>query len=198
MKVTSIILAGGKNQRLGKNKAIQDIGGKKVIERVLERLRPLSDQILIVVSQQSLELPAFDSVEITADLYPDKGPLGGIYTGLAASGSPCNIVVACDMPFLNTGLLQHMVVLSEGFEAVVPRLGDKMLEPLHAVYSRDCLNILKSRLENNLLSVNQMVSSLRVRFIEKEECRKFYPELLSFFNINYPADLARARTLAKR
>lgn len=192
MKVTAIILAGGKNLRLGRTKATETIGGKSVIERVIERLRPLASQILIVTSAKRPNFPGAEEIELLSDLYPDYGPLGGIYTGLSAARSSHSIVVACDMPFLNTELLGYMVEQASDFDAVVPRLEGGMVEPLHAVYSQSCLEKMKERLEYKQLSVNQFVRTLRVRYIEQLESQRFDPKLLSFFNINYPADLERA------
>ena len=196
MEVTSIVLAGGKNLRLGRSKALEVIGGKSLIERVVERLEPVTNQLLIVTSKEQLDLPAIDQAEVVVDLYPGKGPLGGIYTGLLASQSSQNIVVACDMPFLNTELLRYMVGLLRDSDAVVPRLGNGMIEPLHAVYSKNCLPDVKTRLENNQLGIAPFLNQLRVRYIEEAECRKFDPDLLTFFNINRQADLERAITLA--
>lgn len=175
--------------RMGRNKALETIGDKTLIERVAERLRPLTNQILIVKSHDELELPAGCQAEILTDVYDGKGPLSGIYTGLLASQSSNSIVVACDMPFLNTELLNYMLELSVDFDAVVPRLDERMIEPLHAVYSRRCLNNMKRRLENNQLKVHTFLDTVRVRYIEREECQRFDPQLLSFFNINYQSDL---------
>ena len=196
MKVTSIVLAGGKNLRLGRSKALETIGDKSLTECVIERLKPLTSQILMVTSQEQFELPVDCKVEILADLYPDKGPLGGIYTGLLASQSSCSIVVACDMPFLNTELLRYMVGLAGDFDAVVPRLGGGMVEPLHAIYSKSCLDKMKRRLERNQLRVHSFLKTVRVRYVEREESQRFDPQLLSFFNINYQSDLDRAIALA--
>lgn len=198
MKVTAIILAGGKNLRLGKNKALETIGGKIIIERVIERLRPLASQILVVTATKSNHLPGAAAVEFLTDLYPAYGPLGGIYSGMVTARSSHSLVVACDMPFLNTSLLGYMIEQAADFDAVVPRLDGNMMEPLHAVYSASCLEKIKERLERKQLSVNQFVRTLRVRYIEKAEAQHFDPELLSFFNINYPDDLERAKAIAVR
>lgn len=198
MKVTSIILAGGKNLRLGRSKALETLDGKSLLERVIERLRPLTNQILIVASREQFELPVAGEAEILVDIYPDKGPLGGIYTGLLASQSPRSIVVACDMPFLNTELLRYMLRLSRDFDAVVPRLEKGMIEPLHAIYSRNCLDNMKKRLERNQLKVHSFLNTVRVRYVERAESQRLDPELLSFFNINYQSDLDRALALLQR
>ena len=192
MKVTAIILAGGKNLRLGRVKATETVGGQQIIERVIERLRPLASQMLIVTAAAGIEFPGTHDAEFLADLYPGYGPLGGIYTGLTASRNPISIVVACDMPFLNTRLLGYMVEQAGDFDAVVPRLDEGTIEPLHAVYSRSCLEKMKERLERKQLSVESFVKKLNVRYIEQAESQRLDPGLLSFFNINYQADLERA------
>ncbi len=197
MKVTSIVLAGGKNLRLGRNKALEVVGGKKLIERVIERLRPLSTQILIVTSEGQFDFPPACNAEIMVDLYPGKGPLGGIYTGLLASQSSYSIAVACDMPFLNTGLLRYMVERASDFDVVIPRLDEGMVESLHAVYSKGCIVSIRRQLELNQLGVHSLLSKVRVKYIEREECQKLDPQLLSFFNINCQSDLDRANALAR-
>jgi molybdopterin-guanine dinucleotide biosynthesis protein A len=196
MGIASIILTGGKNQRLGKNKALVTIGGKSLIERVIERLRPLTSQMIIVTSQEKADLPVTGEAEILVDLYPGKGPLVGIYTGLLAVRYSHSIVVAGDMPFLNTELLSYMVELSDDFDAVVPRLREEMMEPLHAIYSRSCLGKMKAYLEHNQFGVYQFLNTLHVRYVERPECQRLDPGLLSFFNINYQSDLDRANALA--
>ncbi len=194
MKVTSIVLAGGKNQRLGniRSKALQTIGGKSLIERVAERLRPLTNQLLVVTSREQFNLPAACSAEILVDLYPDKGPLGGIYTGLLASRSSHSLVVACDMPFLNTELLRYMVELSGDFDAVVPILREGTVEPLHAIYSKNCLDSIKTQLERNELAIDSIFGTLNIKYVKRVECQRLDPQLLSFFNINDHSDLDRA------
>jgi len=194
--MTSIILAGGKNLRLGRSKALETIGGKSLIERVVERLSPLTNRIVVVTSREQPDLAATGGMEVLADLYPGKGPLGGIYTGLLASRSSHSIVVACDMPFLNTELLRYMIELSGDFDAVVPQLGEGMVEPLHAIYSKSCLDNMKTELERDQLGVNSFLDTVRVRYVERAECQRLDPQLLSFFNINYQSDLDRAIALA--
>ncbi|MBI2287549.1 MAG: molybdenum cofactor guanylyltransferase [Chloroflexi bacterium] len=198
MKVTAIILAGGKNRRFGRSKLLETIGGKNLLECAIERLRPLADRILIVTAQEQQGLPIISHAEIIADLYPGKGPLGGIYTGLLAAQSSHCVVVACDMPFLSTELLRYMIELSPGFDAVIPRLEEGMREPLHAVYSRNCLGIMKTQLEHDQLEVYSILDLLRVRYVELVECQRLDPQLLSFFNINYPSDMDKAVALAAK
>ena len=191
--VTTIILAGGESSRLGGTKALQVVAGKSLLQRVIDRVTLVSDRILVVGFSAHPGLPA--GIEYREDLYPGKGPLGGIYTGLEASRSVYNLVAACDLPFLNVELLRHMIELSPGFDAVVPRVGKT--QPLCAVYSRSCREIMKAQVENNLLKISRFLDSVNVRYIEEAECRRIDRRLLSFFNINSPVDLARANRLAE-
>ncbi|MFC1953195.1 molybdenum cofactor guanylyltransferase [Chloroflexota bacterium] len=195
MKATLIILAGGKSLRLGRIKALETIGGESLIERVVERLKPIADRILIVTSPEQIDFPVSGEVEIIVDLYPGRGPLGGIYTGLWYSRSPLSIIVACDMPFINADLMEYMVGISEDYDVIVPRLKNGMLEPLHAVYSRTCLNKMEIRLKKNELGVHPFLETVNVRYINQAEIQKFDPQLLSFFNINYLSDIDKANAI---
>jgi molybdopterin-guanine dinucleotide biosynthesis protein A len=196
VSVTAIILCGGQNRRFGRNKAVETVGGQTLIERVLDGLAPLTERALVVVSRAKVDLPVSGKAEVIPDLYPGAGPLGGIYTGLSSAQTPISIVVACDMPFLSTPLLRHMVEVSTGFSAVVPRLDGGLVEPLHALYNRNCLPKMKARLDRGELAITPLLKELRVRYVERDEYLNFDPEELSFFNINSPADLDRARLLA--
>ncbi|GAJ09814.1 unnamed protein product, partial [marine sediment metagenome] len=149
-------------------------------------------------SREQPDLPIICRAEILVDLYSGKGPLAGIYTGLLAAQFSHSVVVACDMLFLNTKLLRYMIELSPDFDVVVPRLGEEMVEPLHAIYSKDCLGNIKTQLERNQLRVNSFFNTVRVRYVERAECQRLDPQLLSFFNINYQSDLDRAIALAAR
>ena len=195
MGVTSIILAGGKSRRLGRRKALEVIGGNSLIERVVERLKPVTDQLLIVTSEEQRDLLVISGAEVLVDIYPGRGPLGGIYTGLVAAQSSQSIAVACDMPFVNAELLCHMIEMGSGFDAVVPRWKNGKIEPLHAIYSKSGLAKMARRVENKQLWIYSLIDELNVRYVEEEECRGFDPQLLTFLNINSESDLERATKL---
>ncbi|HUW46332.1 MAG TPA: molybdenum cofactor guanylyltransferase [Dehalococcoidia bacterium] len=196
--MTSIILAGGKSSRLGRNKALQVIEGKSLIQWVIDRLAILSTEIIIATAHGKA-IPCSSAVEIktVADIYHGKGPLVGIYSGLIASSSSRAIVVGCDTPFLSVGLLEYMTQLCSTFDVVVPRIGKKV-EPLCAVYSKNCLVPMQGLLEQNELRISALFSTVRVRYIEEAEINSFDPEHLSFFNINSQDNLEKARKLAAR
>ncbi|MDO8577595.1 MAG: molybdenum cofactor guanylyltransferase [Dehalococcoidales bacterium] len=197
MKTTGIILAGGKSTRLGRNKALEPVLGKRLVQYVYDCLKPLADQVFIVTSKDMAALPYPEGAAVLTDIYPDKGPLSGIYTGLASAKHEYNIVVGCDMPFLNEKLLRHMVGECRGFDAVVPRPSPSTMEPLHAVYSRSCLDRMKSQLEKERLKTLAFFEQINVKYISMQECRTFDPELMSFININNQADLDKSIALAR-
>jgi molybdopterin-guanine dinucleotide biosynthesis protein A len=193
--MTSIILAGGKSSRLGRSKALQSIGGKSLIQWVVDCLTILSTEIIIATAHGEA-IPCSSAVRIktVADIYPGKGPLVGIYTGLIASSSSRAIVVGCDTPFLSVSLLEYMTQLSSTFDVVVPRI-EKKVEPLCAVYSKNCVAPILELLEQDERQIIKLFSMVKVRYIEEDEINSFDPEHLSFFNINSQTDLTRARKL---
>jgi len=198
LDVGYIVLAGGKGLRLGQDKALEVIGDRSLLEWVVFHLSSLNKDIIVVTAlkQSFPQLGGYPKLKVVTDIYPNKGALGGIYSGLKASGSFYNLVVACDMPFLNQVLLRYMIQVSAGFDLVVPRLGD-MVEPLHAVYSKGCLAPIESLLKQDNLSLRQLFTLVKVRYVEAGEIDRFDPEHLSFFNINSQADLERAKRLIK-
>jgi len=194
--MTSIILAGGKSSRLGRNKALQVIDGKNLIQRVVDRVGMLSTEIIIVTANGEA-IPCYSTVEVktVADIYPEKGPLVGIYSGLISASSSRAVAVGCDTPFLSVSLLKYMTQMCSVYDVVVPRIKNK-LEPLCAVYSKNCSVSIQRLLEQNELRIDKLFAIVKVKYIEEDEINRFDPEHLSFFNINSQADLARARKLA--
>jgi molybdopterin-guanine dinucleotide biosynthesis protein A len=194
--MTSIILAGGKSLRLGRSKALQVIEGKSLIQWVVDRLAILSTEIIIATAHGEA-IPCSSAVKIktVADIYPGKGPLGGIYSGLITSSSPRAIVVGCDTPFLSVGLLEYMTQTLADSDVALPRIGE-MIEPLCAVYSKNCLAPIQELLEQNERRISKLFSMVKVKYVEEDEINSFDPEHLSFFNINSQDDLDRARKLA--
>lgn len=195
--LTSIVLAGGRSSRLGREKSGEIIAGESLIERIVNRLSYLNTEILFVISDQQMNSCFFPhtKAKTVVDLYPGQGPLGGIHTGLVYSNTLYNLVVACDMPFLNVSLLRYMISLSPGFDIVMPRI-DGLNEPLHAVYTKDCLTQLEALLYDSNLKVAHLPELVRTRYVVKDEIVRFDPKQLSFFNINTQPDLDRARALA--
>ncbi len=193
--ISCIVLAGGKGKRLGTDKAFLRIGGQVLIEGIVEKMAQIGDEVIVVTNspQRYSHLEA----RLVGDVYPGKGALGGIYSGLRAARSDYSLVVACDMPFLDLRLLRYMILLSPGQDVVIPRI-EGLTEPLHAIYSRRCLQPIERVLASGGRRIIGFFPEVRVRYVEEQEINLFDPRHLSFFNINTPADLEKARNLARR
>jgi len=184
--------------RLGREKALEKIDEQSLIERTLGCLSPVSQRVLVVTSQAQFGLIAARvKGKIIVDLCPGKGVLGGLYTGLANSGTFYNLVVGCDMPFLNRDLLRYLIGLAPNFDVVIPKI-DGMTEPLHAVYSKKCLASIEQLLHEGKLAISQLFSLVRTRYVGEAEITKFDSKHLSFFNINSQDDLRKAKMLMKQ
>ncbi len=198
MEISCIVLAGGRSSRLGHNKVFKTVGDRNLLDLVIDCVIPLSrETILVAASNNTLACSdRYPALKIVTDVQPGKGPLGGIYTGLLASKSWHNLVVASDMPFLNQELLQYMMQVSTDFDLTVPRVGD-LAEPLHAIYTKNCLESVQSLLNQGELSVRRLFPMVKTRYVDAEEIESFDPEHLSFFNINTRADLLKAEEISR-
>ena len=197
MDIGGIVLAGGKGERLSENKELEVINRRTLIEQVISRVCLVEGVVsVVVVSDRNYpHIAHYPSIKMKRDIYPGKGPLGGVYTGLKESEYFYNLVVACDMPFLNQQLLGYLVKeAGNGYDLVVPRMGD-LIEPLHAVYSRDCLHHIDNMFDEGELSVRGLFARVNVRYVEAEEIERFDPGHLSFFNVNTRAELLKAREI---
>lgn len=198
MEVSCIVLAGGKSVRLGHDKILEKIGSTSLLEQVISQVDPLSREIIIVTAKERsfTQLADHSKIKTVYDVFPGQGSLGGIYTGLLKSNSQYNLVVAADMPFLNRKLLGYMIEMSQGFDFILPKV-NKWFEPLHAIYSRDCLKSIEHILNKGNKVIVELFDYVKVRYIEAEEIDRFDPQHLSFFNINTPEDLERAKRIAE-
>jgi molybdopterin-guanine dinucleotide biosynthesis protein A len=193
-RVSAVVLAGGKSRRLGVDKALLKLDGELLLARILRTLAKLSDDLLVVADDRAklahLEAP------VVPDVLPGRGALGGIYSGLQSMRYPRGLLVACDMPMLNPELLRYMILLSSSFDVVIPRIGDNV-EPLHAVYSKACAGPIAEILQRGDARIVDFFPRVHVRYVEQGEIEAFDPQLLSFFNINEPEDLEKAREFLK-
>ncbi len=188
-KLTVAIMAGGKSSRMGTDKSFVLFEGRPMIETVLETVDGLGDETLLITNKaqeyEHLGLP------MVGDVYPDHGPLGGIFTAVHAASYPHTLVVACDMPWLNRPLLEYMISLRQTADVVVPRW-EKFPEPLHAIYSKACLGPIEEKLKAKMLKITVFFGQVDVRFVERAEIERFDEDGRSFANINSPQDLEEA------
>jgi molybdopterin-guanine dinucleotide biosynthesis protein A len=196
LDTSCIILAGGKSVRLGHDKILEKVGNSSLLEQVISRIDSLSKEIIIVTAKERTfsQLTGNPKLKFVSDIYPGKGSLGGIYTGLVASNTHYNLVIAADMPFLNQSLLRFMLEVSDGFDFVLPRIGS-FYEPLHAVYSKNCISPMETLIKKGRKVIIELFDYVKVKYIEAVDIDKFDPQHLSFFNINTKDDLERARQI---
>ena len=193
MDISCIILAGGKSIRFGHDKILEKIGNTSLLEQVISQTEPISKDIIIVTAKERTlpERTNHPKIRVVNDIVPGMGSLGGIYTGLVESKLPYNLVVAADMPFLNGPLLRYMIKAAEGYDLTLPHI-NKWYEPLHAIYSRNCIGPAKEIMDQGNRVIVKLFNYVKVKFVEAEEIERFDPQHLSFFNINTQADKERA------
>lgn len=195
--LTVCIQAGGASSRMGEDKALKPFLGRPLIQRVVDRLSPIADEVIVTTNR-----PAdygFLNLRLVSDLIPDRGALGGLYTAIASATHPIAAVVACDMPFASAGLIEGMSRLLVEREAdVVIAKSDGGYEPLHAVYRREtCLPVIEAAIAADLWKVIAWFPRVRVAELSAEDVRSFDPQGLAFWNVNTPEEFARAEEIAK-
>jgi molybdopterin-guanine dinucleotide biosynthesis protein A len=184
--MTGVILSGGKNRRMGENKAFLPVNGERLIDRTVRLFHAVFQEVIIVTSSPSDYLDQ-DAV-IATDILPEKGALGGIYTGLFYARYEYAFVAACDMPFMNRAFLEQMISQTTGYDIIVPAPPDG-LQPLHAVYARRCLPVIRGLIERDRLKISGFYPGHRLLTISPEIIRSFDPEGRIFLNVNTPEDL---------
>jgi len=194
MRVTGVIQAGGRSTRMGgRPKALLELGGRRIIERVIDAVAPSVNDLLIVTNTP--ELYAFLGLPMVADVYPDRGSLGGIYSGLKAAPGDAAFTVACDLPFLHPDVVRLVVERAESGDVVIPRVGGQ-LETLHAAYAKSCLPHIEERLVAGRLKIVEFFPRVRVVEIPEAEIARFRDPAIVFMNVNTPDELERAEVLA--
>ncbi|MDO8717150.1 MAG: molybdenum cofactor guanylyltransferase [Dehalococcoidales bacterium] len=181
IRCSSIVLAGGKSSRIGTDKALLRIpGNTTIIQTVVAKLKTISDDVIVVTrGRRYLDL----DVKWASDIYPDAGPLAGIHAGLLAAKYGHALVIACDMPFVNLQLLEYMVKVPRKYDILIPKL-KAGVEPLHAIYSRRCLDPIAKRLQNHRLQTLGLLDDVIVHYLQERTIRKLDPYLQSFNNVN--------------
>jgi molybdopterin-guanine dinucleotide biosynthesis protein A len=188
--VCAVILAGGQSSRMGFNKALLDVGGQPLIRILVDRIRPLTDQILISSNDSSSY--GFLNFPVVPDYFKGQGPLGGLHAAMLRSICSLYIVLACDLPNLQPRLLRNLISFAEGFDAVIPRTTDGLAHPLCAVYRRTCLPSVEKALRRGANKVIEtfLDDFLSIRWVGPEEGQFRDIDLA---NINTPEDLHRLK-----
>jgi molybdenum cofactor guanylyltransferase len=190
LNISGIILAGGKSQRMGEDKALIRIAGKPIIETIADLFHKLFKETLVVADRKQSYL--YLRLAVHQDISPDQGALGGLYTGLVRSSFLNSFVVACDMPCLNAGVINYLCREAGGYDVVVPRTEDGY-QPLHALYSKRCIEPIRNILSEKKTRIVDFYPLVRVRVVEAREFFSIDPQMQSFININTPEELRRLK-----
>jgi molybdopterin-guanine dinucleotide biosynthesis protein A len=194
--LTVAIQAGGQSSRMGEDKALKPFLGHPLIQRVIERLSPIANEIIVTTNRP--EDYAFLNLRLVSDLRPGRGALGGLYTAIASASHPTVAVAACDMPFASAALIEtaSRLLVEEEADVVIAK-SEEGYEPLHAIYRREtCLPAIESAIDADQWKVIAWFPKVKVRELTLEEIKAADPHGLAFWNVNTPEEFAKAEQIA--
>ncbi len=192
--IGGIILAGGRSRRMGTNKALLKLeaNGPTIIEKVVAALGAVATDILLVTNEptqyEGLGLP------MVGDNYKVGASLAGLEAGLSAAKQAYNIVVACDMPYIEIGVLRWLAERQRDYAALVPVSPEGQLETLGAVYSRECLGAIRQKLAQGEYKMAGWLSEVKTVWVNADELAAYDPEWRSFINLNTPEEFERFKS----
>jgi len=194
---SGVILAGGQNTRFsGENKAFVSVGGKRIIDRIYGIFSEVFDDILIVTNAPEDYIP-WDAT-IVRDIFSVRSSLTGIHAGLFYARRPHVFFSACDTPFINRDLIVGIMdEIDSRHDIVIPQT-EAGMEPLCAVYARQCLPVIETHLRQHKLKIQQLSRRVRIKTLPPDHVARLDPDGLSFFNVNSPEDRSRADRVAAR
>ena len=195
--LTVCIQAGGQSSRMGEDKALKAFLGRPLIQRVIERLSPIADEVIVTTNRPNDY--SFLNLRLFPDLKPDRGALGGLYTAIASASSPVVAVVACDMPFASATLIEAAgkILIEEAADVVIAKT-DEGYEPIHAVYRREtCLPAIEAAIAADLWKVIVWFPQVKVRVLTSDEIKRYDPQGLAFWNVNTPEEFIEAEKIAQ-
>ena len=195
--LTVCIQAGGASSRMGEDKALKPFLGRPLVQRVIERLAPIADEIIVTTNRP--EDYRFLGLRLTPDLKPGRGALGGLYTAIASASQSLVAVVACDMPFASPTLLEaaSRLMVQEQTDVVIAKT-EEGYEPIHAVYRRaTCLPAIEAAIDSDQWKVISWFPKVKVRVLTSGELKQFDPDGLAFWNVNTPEEFIQAEQLAR-
>ena len=193
--LTVSIQAGGQSARMGEDKALKTFLGRPLIQRLIERLSPIADEIIVTTNRP--EAYSFLDLRLIPDLKPGRGALGGLYTAIASATHPSVAVVACDMPFASATFIEtaSRFLVEEEADVVIAK-SNEGYEPLHALYRREtCLPAIEAAIDADQWKVIAWFPQVKVRVLTNEELKQLDPAGLAFWNVNTPEEFAKAEQI---
>jgi molybdenum cofactor guanylyltransferase len=190
-----IILCGGRSRRMGEDKGSLVLNGKPMIIHVLDAIKDIADEIVLVLRDHD-QIDNYKSflkdenvpIKIVTDEIKDQGPLVGILTGLSQIDSEYAQILPCDSPFISKEFVLKMFEIAEGkkFDAIVPIWDDGHIEPLHSIYKRDIISIIRDLIKKEKHDVKSLIENLDVEYADVEDLDE---TTMNFQNINTINDL---------
>ena len=186
--ITAIILAGGQSRRMGRDKGLVMLNGKPMVQHVLDKAQSITDNAMIITNQPGYE---HFGVPTYSDLIEDKGPLGGIYTGLHYTQTEYNLVLSCDIPLVPVSFLKRLVSYRGENQAWVPVQGQHF-QPLCAIYKKEIVPQIKLSVKAGQLSMHKFLETINTAFIDMSDVGVEYKN--GFANLNSPEDVEKHHT----
>jgi len=193
--VTGVVLAGGGSRRMGQDKALLVWQGRTLLSRTVDCLSSLCDEIIVVGPERDVQLAP--CARVVADILPDSGPLGGLYTGMREARNSVVLALACDLPHVHAGALGCLLDLLDdlssaglqgespmgGFDAVVP-LWNGRVHPLHAVYRRSAVDVAEEQLQRGRHRMDDFCHDLHTLYATADSFAAVDPTMITLTNVN--------------
>ncbi len=192
---TGVILAGGRNTRFpGRKKTFRKVGEKTILEIIRHVFSRLFPEVIIVVNEPK-DFAGLDMMVVT-DIDPSRCALAGLHAGLFYASKPYAYVTACDTPFINQSVIEHIVgKIHPQYDVILPRT-EAGLEPLSAVYSKKCIPRIEANLEKKKFMIKKSYNKKKVREIPVNHLKQLDPDMNFIFNVNTQNDLETANRIA--
>lgn len=189
MDASGFILAGGRSSRMGTDKSLLRFGDSTLIESAVDRLRTVTTDVAIVSPRTDLVRYA----PVIHDIYPDRGPLGGIHAALASSSHDFNLMLAVDMPFVDPELLRRLLVVANESQTPVtaPQTRDGW-QPLCAVYRREFAPVAERSLRGDDYKIDRLFKEVSTRIVSEAELHTWGYTPQVFMNLNSRDDVRNA------
>lgn len=190
--ISAAVLVGGKSSRMGYNKAFLKLGDYTMLENIILKVSIAIPDIFLVGSDQNLY--SYLGLPFFTDVYKNCGPLGGIHCALTMSETQYVFICACDMPYIDTELVNYMANNTYNYDIVVPYVRDEV-EPLYAIYNKKCLGPIMTMIKSGHKKIRDVFDRVNTKYICTEEIRKIANPELVFMNLNTQNDVNKARLL---
>jgi molybdopterin-guanine dinucleotide biosynthesis protein A len=195
--ITAFILSGGKSSRIGTNKALLEVQGKPLIQRLTELLDLTFSEVMISSSEP--DLYNFTGMKILQDIYSARGPLAGIHSALKYTDTKRNFIVSCDLPLINTDLINYIVNYGSEKDIILP-MAEGRIQKTCGLYSKNILNeveklLIESHQKNSKVkgSIYELMDRVSTEIVEVDKLDFYSSDL--FLNINTPEDYNYLKSL---